>query len=357
MSVLKYNKVFDRKIRNDSFEEMQVTTFQRIKDCIRSKDLDDAIEYIEYFDFQASVDYNLYKDWFPLFDQFADDKGVSESELQGVKDELNLLVNHWIAPDNPYDRESELRKHHMLQARLTRHLNAPVSVAINSLEEWKEHWRTIHDRDVDYVSGLMNYAHLKFGEESIEELYRGYLTGPHFDWRYKRFDVSISDWKDMFENLLYVTLESVQGHLFGPKREGHVDVLDLEDRVEMTFTPCGSGGRTVAGDKIAGTASRHEAPYYYKVMEKKHDFSWNKTGVCHYCVHCSMVLEKMPIEKFGYPVRVVEPPVYPDNPSQCKYIMYKDPRDVPEKYYTRVGEKKPPPDVPLGSVGRKKTSA
>ena len=55
----------------------------------------------------------------------------------------------------------------------------------------------------------------------------------------------------------------------------------------------------------------------------------------------------MPIDRFGYPVRVIDPPVYPDSDrdperrQKCQWQMFKDPTNVPEEYYARVGRTKP----------------
>jgi hypothetical protein len=57
-------------------------------------------------------------------------------------------------------------------------------------------------------------------------------------------------------------------------------------------------------------------------------------------------MEHMPMDRFGYPVRVVDPPVYGKNdasgaPMKCKWTMYKDPTSVPEEFYERSGRTKP----------------
>lgn len=56
-------------------------------------------------------------------------------------------------------------------------------------------------------------------------------------------------------------------------------------------------------------------------------------------------MEEMPIDRFGYPVRVVDPPVYPDpdprHPQRCQWQIFKDPTAVPAEYYARVGRRKP----------------
>jgi len=58
------------------------------------------------------------------------------------------------------------------------------------------------------------------------------------------------------------------------------------------------------------------------------------------------------MDRFGYPVRVVEPPLYPvrdgvrvddasDDRQRCSWTMYKDPTTVPEEIYERAGRTKP----------------
>jgi hypothetical protein len=53
------------------------------------------------------------------------------------------------------------------------------------------------------------------------------------------------------------------------------------------------------------------------------------------------------MDRFGYPVRVIDPPVYPDTNrdpdarQKCQWQMFKDPTKVPEEYYERVARKKP----------------
>lgn len=352
MSVLEYNDIFKRPIRTGGWADQLVPTYAKIAEAIREGRRQDAIDYIEYFDVEAAVCYDLYAQWHADAERFIADQGITEADLQGVRDELNWLVNQWVDDERSYDRHAALAEYRMMKARLIRHLGAPVDAALKVLAAWKELWRSIHDRDVDYVGGLFNFIHVRFGEEAVERMYREYVIGHLFDFRYERFDVSKNDWRDVFNALVYVSIEAMRGHLVGPERDGTMELDEDDEKVVMTFTPCGSGGRTMQGDRIAGTPSRHEAPYHFQTMEKPHDWHWNKPGVCHYCLHCAVLMEKMPMEKFGYPVRVVEPPTYPGNTERCRWTMYKDPRNVPDWVYERSGERKPAADQPLGSAGR-----
>ena len=183
-------------------------------------------------------------------------------------------------------------------------------------------------------------------------MYRDYVIGPLFEFRYSRLDVSKRDWKECFEDLIYQTIESMRGHLSNPERTGDIDVAEFDDRIEMRFKPCGSGGRSSAGDLIGGSPSRHLAPFYFRTIEGKYDFVGRRRGVCLYCAHCTIMMEKLSIEKFGYPTRIVEPPNFQEGINECKYIMYKNLRDIPEEIYERNGEKKPGASEALGSEGR-----
>ncbi len=352
MSVLAYNEVFRRPIRTGDWSDQLVPTFTKIAEAIRDGRRQDALDYIEYFDVEAAVCYNLYAQWNADAERCLSEAGVSDADLQAIRDELNLLVNHWLAPGVAYDRNAELARYRVQKARLIRLLGALAEEALAELRDWKETWRTIHDRDVDYVSGLFNAIHIRFGEAMIDKMYRDYVIGHLFDFRYERFDVSKNDWGKVFDALVYVSIEAMRGHLVGPERDGTMEMQSDDEKVVITFTPCGSGGRVTQGDRIAGTPSRHEAPYHYQTMQGQADFHWKTPGVCHYCVHCAVLMEKLPMERFGYPVRVVEPPRYPDSTEKCRWTMYRDPRSVPEWVYERSGERKPAADAPLGSAGQ-----
>lgn len=211
----------------------------------------------------------------------------------------------------------------------------------------RERWRRISDRDVDWCSGVMNEVVVRLGEQELPEMYDR-LIGPLFNWRYDKFDVSTADWNtESLPTLLYVALEAMRAYLSAAQRDGApLELIEYDDRWELRFDPCGSGGRSIRGDWVENTPSRMEPPYNLKVTQDAYDWTDGKKGICVYCNHCQVVMEHMPMDKFGYPVRVVEPPIYPDNArdnsrQKCKWTMYKDPTTVPEEIYKRCGREKP----------------
>ena len=110
------------------------------------------------------------------------------------------------------------------------------------------------------------------------------------------------------ERNLYLVLEAMRAHLCGPDRDGSLEYEEHDDRYVVRFDPCGSGGRSMRGDELEGTGSRVLAPYEFGVTQERHDWAWNQEGICYYCAHCCFALEKLPVERWGHPVRVVDPP-------------------------------------------------
>jgi hypothetical protein len=95
----------------------------------------------------------------------------------------------------------------------------------------------------------------------------------------------------------------------------------------------------IKGDPDQGSPPRAEPPFNFAVTKEAHDWSWGKKGVCLYCVHCCQLQERVPIQKLGYPVRVVDPPTWPADRETglCTWYVYKDPSLVPDEAFRRVG--------------------
>jgi hypothetical protein len=60
-------------------------------------------------------------------------------------------------------------------------------------------------------------------------------------------------------------------------------------------------------------------------------------------VHCCQLQERVPIQRFGIPLRVIDPPTWPASQQggKCTWSIYKDPQVVPAAAYHRVGLQKP----------------
>ncbi len=187
----------------------------------------------------------------------------------------------------------------------------------------------VHDIYAQYVQDILAFIAKTFGEDQVEAAFRAAL-GTWFGERYEAYN------KMTLEERVQLTAEGMRCHLDGPERKGDFTLIEEKDRFVYKWDPCGSGGAIRRRAAAQGTevASAQEA----------HNWTWGKKGVCLYCSHCSMVNEILPIENFGYPNRITE---YPQNPGDpCTWYIYKNPDDIPEEYYTRIGKVKPPRRTP-----------
>jgi hypothetical protein len=190
----------------------------------------------------------------------------------------------------------------------------------------------VHDIYAQYVQDILAFIAKTYGEGAVEAAFRAAL-GTWFAVRYEAYN------KMSLEERVQLTAEGMRCHLDGPERKGDFTLIEEKERFVFQWDPCGSGGalrrRAVAQGKEVESA------------KDAHTWTWGKKGVCLYCSHCSMVNEILPIENFGYPNRITEYPEKPGDP--CTWYIYKDPDDIPEEYYTRIGKTKPPRRRPAAS--------
>lgn len=337
-----------RPIRAEDWDGLSTGTYTRVAQAIAGASPDRA-ELARYFRTEARIIYDIYTQWRAAARQCLLDKGVDAAALATDEARIHALSvggrppiiadrdAAWRAVDDACEGAATL---------------ADPAGARAALDEMQRLWRHLHDSDVDHLSGLFDAVITRFGEAALGEMYEKWVIGDWFAKRYKRFDVTHFPWAEAFPLIVYLTFESMHGHLAGPGRLGDVTFESFEDRVTFTFAPCGSGGRAVIGEPLDGTPPHMAPPYRWKALEERHDFAWNLKGVCTYCAHCCILTEKLPIESYGYPVRVVDPPLWPnDGHAVCKWTVYRTPEAVPEAVYARLGFRKPAPGETLGSAG------
>jgi len=200
---------------------------------------------------------------------------------------------------------------------------------------------TVHDRFCDITCGLFTLAARRLGESVVGAMWDDAI-GSMYPSR-DAYDTARRPWPESVPLLLADAAASLRGHLSGPQRTGEVSLREEEDRWVFRFDPCGSGGRTLRPDANSDGAARTGAPYGFGVTAEQHDWAWRTEGVCLYCVHCCQLQERASIARLGYPVRVVEPPVWgtAEPRGHCTWSIYKDPQLVPAEAYRRVGATKP----------------
>lgn len=213
--------------------------------------------------------------------------------------------------------------------------SAPAAEAVAAVRALTLDFRSAHDLLTDWTWGLLTAVQEVLGEDAVEQVITETVQGPLIEGR-TSFD-ALRTYTP--EEIVQLSVETMRGHFSGPRHLGDVEVTEEPDRYVLSFSPCGSGGRMRRGDDTTGTGRRTEPPYRFGVTTRAHAWSWGEKGVCLYCAHCSIVNEILPMKALGYPKRVTE---YPREEGQpCRWLVYKAPELVPEECYERVGEVKP----------------
>lgn len=340
-----FTELLGRRVRLGSWDDQRISTYRKIGEALDEGRWDDAGLLESYFIDEANVCFTLYRQWISDLNGFLHDRGADPDRIAARNARADQLAT---LPDgSPWQpRRHWDRFLSEMQAVTAATYREQAEEAKRLMAVAKDTWRQCHDRDVDHTYALMSLIKEELGEPAIRDMYDRVLL-PLFVWRYEKFDIDKHPWDEALETLMLVACEAMRGHLVGPERTGDFELIETEDRFILRFDPCGSGGRTIRGDWIEDTPARMEPPYGWKVTEEEHPWNHYTKGICLYCAHCIILMEEMPIDRFGYPVRVIDPPVYPDtNPDpavrqKCQWQMFKDPTRVPEEYYARVGRAKP----------------
>ena len=339
------------RIRKGTWADHQTSTYTLAERAVAERRFQDAEELGRYTIREALEAHELYRDWLAQTETFLIEGGVSAQDLAVEQERIAGILR---LPDGSlFDAEAGWKQYtDRIEDYAAACARGDGDAALASLEEARLTWRITHDRKHDRLCFLITFVAERLGEAQVGPLW-DVLLGPSYDL-YKRYDVEANPWEQSAELLVQIMAEALRGHLSGPGRRGDIEFVDEGHRIGFRFSPCGSGGRTYQDDPDDRVGPRMEAPYNFGVTREKHDWAWNRTGICYYCAHCCAAMELEPIRMFGYPARVVDPPTWPEARSgaSCTWWVYKDPKDVPEEIYERVGQRKP---QRIGGSARRKT--
>lgn len=167
-----------------------------------------------------------------------------------------------------------------------------------------------NDSFVAFVELTLNYLATTFGEDELPKVLR------------KRYVPRMTEFlatTHSVEEVVQRCSESQRGH------HARSTITEDADKYVIRYDPCGSGGRLRRTKEVGLT-------------KQAHPWAWGKVGVPYYCSHCCINWEIVPIEMQGYPARLTLIGDKPEDP--CIHVFYKDPEQIPEEYFTRVGMKK-----------------
>ncbi len=201
----------------------------------------------------------------------------------------------------------------------------------------------VRDAGCDIVGGFPQYIMTNFGEETLYPIYRMLLIKQRGATTWPVPPVGKHDMTP-FDYAMQHALWMVRPHRMGREDgTGGFVVEEYDDRWEVIWDPCYTGGRTRRGDPISSTPAHTQPPFNYTTNKVPHFWTWGKTGVTGYCIHCTLLHELLDTEQTGgYLGQWVSG--YPENPwDSCRYITHKNLDWIPEKYYARLGKVKPKP--------------
>lgn len=204
-----------------------------------------------------------------------------------------------------------------------------IDSAKEIIEYLSHEGKRIHNLLCDWTYTDLDFVAKNMGEEKIPDLLREI-----YKVIYNNSVLNLSA-----EDLLLLVSETMRALRCGRNELGDFKLVEEKDRYVMAFDPCGSGGRMMRGSKLDNSLPRTGPPYNLGCTSKAYPWSWGKKGVPYYCTHMCMWSEIIPIELRGYPVKITD---FPDKSNEpCVCYIYKDPKLIPEIYYTRIGKTKP----------------
>ena len=349
MPHLTFNQDVQEWVRPGDLSEQQQSTYGLFNDILDKGDFAYAAELADLTVKESSETFELYDTWVPQLVEFLRRRGMSseavESEITRIRQLPSIVGN----PSLSFLDERKSFEEHAASAK-TACLDGRSEDARQLLEAGRVIWLELHDRMHDWIGELIGVAVTRLGEDIGKELWDE-LMAPIYA-AYDGYHIKNRPWAQSLLALMTANQTACRGHLSGNGRKGSFVARELDDRFELEFSPCGSGGRTYEPDNRTGTGPRLAHPFGHRVTTDYHDWAWNKTGVCIYCAHCCLLMQRVPMEKFGYPTRVVQPPIWREGETAapCKWTVYKDPAAVPETAYQEVGLKKPAePGMPAGN--------
>jgi len=177
----------------------------------------------------------------------------------------------------------------------------------------------LHDGYMFWVTGLQSYIYKNYGIEVLEAAEREAHT---IEAKVVFKPAEKNDFRSRVEHLA----GGLKGHL------QPVTVEEDDEKVCIIMKPCGSGERLIQKEAYSsevGLAS----------VEKAHPSTWGLKNFPIYCVHCP-IMEMMDIENSGdFGVcHIISDPI---GKEHCKFVFYKDPANIPDEFYSRIGKKKP----------------
>lgn len=181
----------------------------------------------------------------------------------------------------------------------------------------QKEYNHLHDGYMVWVSGLLTFIYNNYGVDAVEKAER-------FAHTIEAKLVFKPPEKTDIRSVIEHRMKGLQGHM------QPVTITEDDEKFVLTMHPCGSGERLIRmGGYEAGLAK----------IKEPHPITWGMKDFPIYCCHCP-IGELLSFDRIGdfAQVKVVSDPI---GQERCQFTIYKNRADIPEKFYTRIGKKRP----------------
>ena len=178
----------------------------------------------------------------------------------------------------------------------------------------------LHDGYMCWVTGLLTWIYENHGADAVESAEYAAHT--------LEAKVAFLPTEGLtFKQEVEKHCDTLKGHVYQP-----ITVTEDDEKVVVSVSPCGSGGRLIEKEAYSKGFAR---------LKEKCPITWGLGDFPIYCCHCP-VMEMMSVDS-GSNIRFVHPTGESGESvgPNCEYHMYKNQADIPEKYYERIGKKRP----------------
>jgi hypothetical protein len=177
----------------------------------------------------------------------------------------------------------------------------------------------LHNGYMFWVTSLLTQIYRDYGFDAVEKAEREAHT-------VQANTVFKPPQKTDLRSRIEHTLKTLRGHL------QPLTVEEDDEKIVLTMKPCGSGERIM---EMGG----YNPEVGLATIKDPHPATWGMKDFPIYCLHCP-VKEMLAIENtgnFGAVHLVFEPMHF----GSCHWAFYKDPADIPGRFYERLGKNKP----------------
>lgn len=180
----------------------------------------------------------------------------------------------------------------------------------------REEALALHDGIMSRVVALLSIIYEDHGEDKLAWVFSQVMKPESMD------PDGTLPFREKVENIMLFT----RSHLLP------FNVTEDDDKVTFMPDPCPSGARLIR-------EGHYEEPRNNAVIRHSGALTYGRAEMPVYCCH-EPAMELTSALRTGVPLFIVDPPE-DVGITPCKIYVYKDPAQIPEAYYERLGLKKP----------------